>query len=194
MEHYKILSTVFLYPDAEMKKHSDSLRTYFLNRFPARYEYAAPFIEHLQSNPVSELEEYYISTFDIHAASVLDIGFVLFGEDLKRGEFLLKLKEEHEKAGNNCGNELPDYLPNILNLLALDHDKEFSNEFVSYLLIPVLRTLIKNFKSNDNVYKGLMEFLLNILVADFGDSHHADYKVLNSFDCKEKGAACGLKC
>ena len=68
-------------------------------------------------NLFSFQQEYYISTFDVQAICFLDIGYVLFGEDYKRGIFLVNIKKEQIKAGNDCGSELPDHLPNILTLL-----------------------------------------------------------------------------
>ena len=42
--------------------------------------------------------------------ATLDIGYVLFGDDYKRGELLANLNQEHRKANNDCGTELADHL------------------------------------------------------------------------------------
>jgi hypothetical protein len=45
------------------------------------------------------------------------LGYVLFAEDYKRGDFLVKVKNEQRKVNNDCGEELADNLPNILTLM-----------------------------------------------------------------------------
>ena len=61
--------------------------------------------------------ELYLRTFDVQAITTLDIGYVLFGEDYKRGALLAGLSAEHKKVSNDCGIELADHLPNVLRLL-----------------------------------------------------------------------------
>jgi nitrate reductase assembly molybdenum cofactor insertion protein NarJ len=88
----------------------------------------------------------------------LDIGYVLFGDDYKRGELLVNLSREHKKANNDCGNELADYLPNLLRLIPKIEDEEFRNELVAIIILPALAKITKEFDSQNiemknNVYK-----------------------------------------
>ena len=61
-------------------------------------------ISGFQSNPSRKWEEIYTRTFDVQAITTLDVGYVLFGDDYKRGELLVNLNNEHTKAGNDLRN------------------------------------------------------------------------------------------
>jgi len=194
-DNYKNIASLFSYPEEQLKQNASKNHKWFKDNY-SDCDKAISFLEFLENTSISELQENYIFTFDVNAASTLDIGFVLFGEDLKRGEFLLKLKEEHTLAGNDCGTELADHLPNILNLISASSDEDFLQELVSFLLIPVLKTQIKEFKLEDSPYKKMYEFLLQILISDFGDSPEEEYKILNSGDClsSEFKQSCSVTC
>ncbi|MDZ7764417.1 MAG: hypothetical protein U5K00_08325 [Melioribacteraceae bacterium] len=93
------------------------------------------------------MEEIYTRSFDVQALTTLDLGYVLFGDDYKRGELLVNLNNEHKKAENSCGNELSDHLPNILRLLAKLKDEELRADIISLILHPALRKIESEFDS-----------------------------------------------
>jgi len=103
------------------------------------------FLQFLETTAIEKIEELYLRTFDIQAVTTLDIGYVLFGDDYKRGKLLANLNHEHIKAGNDCGSELADYLPNLLRLLPKISDSEFKEELVLIIILPALDKIIKEF-------------------------------------------------
>jgi nitrate reductase assembly molybdenum cofactor insertion protein NarJ len=102
---------------------------------------------------------------------------VLFGEDYKRGEFLVNLKEEYRKADLSWGSELPDHLPYLLLLISETKEKDFVEELCWCLLIPALKEMIRNFRSETNVYKGLLQMLLVVLETDFQHVPYEQYQI-----------------
>ena len=90
--------------------------------------------------------ELFVRTFDIQAITTLDIGYVLFGEDYKRGALLAGLSNEHTKVKNDCGAELADHLPNVLRLLPELGDGEVREELVSVILGPTVREMLREFE------------------------------------------------
>ncbi|MBT5530596.1 MAG: hypothetical protein HOK35_15660, partial [Cytophagia bacterium] len=132
---------------------------------------------------------YYVSTFDIQALSHLDIGYILFGEDLKRGDFLVKLQQEHIKNKTDLGFELADHLPNVLVLLASTNDSEFADEFVQFILLPALLSMIKGFKSESNVYLFLLQILKEVLIKDF-NIEEIKIEIPENKDCVFAGNGC----
>lgn len=132
---------------------------------------------HFTSNPETYLQEYYIQTFDVNAECYLDIGYVLFGEDSKRGQFLLHLKKEQLKANNDCGTEFPDHLPNFLTLLPKLDDVVFREELIVTMFLPALRHIVKNFRTSDNIYKGLLQCLISILETNYSNSTFVPYVI-----------------
>jgi len=120
----------------------------------------------------------------VNALCYLDIGYILFGEDYKRGEFLVKLSQEHKTAGNDCGSELADHLPNILRLFEKAEDKKFVEELAYCLVIPALREMLSGFKNDTNVYRNILQLVLTVLETDFRDCN------LQQFHITKLGKSC----
>jgi hypothetical protein len=89
----------------------------------------------------------------------LDIGYVLFGDDYKRGALLSNLNQEHRRAENDCRGELADHLPNVLRLIPKLKDQDLLDELVGQILVPALMLMIREFdperieKKNANYQK-----------------------------------------
>lgn len=192
MEIFNLFSKLFSYPNG---KYNDILERLLLEMKPygsVLIHNMLPVTTHFRNLHLHELQEYYIRTFDVNASCYLDIGYVLFGEDSKRGQFLLKMNGEQIKANNNCGKEFSDHLPNVLTLLPKMKDSDFREELVVSLVLPALRHMIKNFKTGDNVYKILLECLTTILEDTFADSPFEAY-IINSEETECSGAySCGM--
>jgi nitrate reductase assembly molybdenum cofactor insertion protein NarJ len=91
------------------------------------------------------MQELFTRSFDVQAVTTLDVGYVLFGDDYKRGEMLANLNREHNEAGIDCGTELADYLPNLLRLLAVLKDEDLVSDLVNAVLAPALRQMVSEF-------------------------------------------------
>ncbi|MDP3432720.1 MAG: hypothetical protein Q8T04_07130, partial [Bacteroidota bacterium] len=117
MQIYKNIAHLFNYPGGDYRQVVEKLISELQEYGQSAADDFQPVARHFTSNPISELQEYYIRTFDVNAACYLDIGYVLFGEESKRGQFLLNMKSEQLKAENECGTEFADHLPNVLTLL-----------------------------------------------------------------------------
>ncbi len=107
---------------------------------------------------IAQLEEIYARSFEVQAITTLDLGYVLFGDDYKRGALLVHLNQEHQEVDNDCGKELADHLPNLLRLLSRMKNPELREELVQKIVAPALRKVIKEFdpeniKQKSEVYK-----------------------------------------
>jgi nitrate reductase assembly molybdenum cofactor insertion protein NarJ len=180
MQHYALLSELFSYPEKENLTGTVPVIRQFINeKYPECNDKIERFSSFVGSGTLDEQREYYIRTFDVEALCYLDLGYVLFGEDYKRGEFLVNLHEEHIKAGNECGGELADHLPNMLKLLPKIKDKALADELAFSIMIPAVQEMLDNFKDGENVYKSALELLLYIMKQDFNNLGYKQYKVLN---------------
>jgi nitrate reductase assembly molybdenum cofactor insertion protein NarJ len=141
--------------------------------------------KHFTNSDIKSLQEYYIKTFDVNAVCYLDIGYVLFGEDAKRSQFLLHMQNEQLQADNNCGKEFSDHLPNILTLLPKLKESDFKEELVVTMLVPALKHMIENFSNEENSYKYILSFLVKLLETQFVNSEFKPYKI------QTKGEDCG---
>lgn len=167
LTHYKLLAEMFRYPSDDLKTYSGKWRNIISVYDPELILKLDPFTTHINEKTLFFQQEYYISTFDVQAMCFLDIGYVLFGENYKRGVFLVNIKKEQIKACNDCGSELPDHLPNILTLLPKIHEADLAEEFIYSLLIPAIHEMISKFRNADNLYKGLLEILVTIMETDY---------------------------
>ena len=192
MKIYTHIAQLFNYPTGDFKSATAQLMIEFQAYGPSAVDDFLPVARHFTSNATSELQEYYIRTFDVNAACYLDIGYVLFGEESKRGQFLLNMKNEQLKADNDCGKEFSDHLPNVLTLLPKLSDASFREELVVSMLLPALRHMLENFRTEENSYRGLLKLLVMVLETDFKDSAFVPYQI-NDREIECAGAySCGM--
>lgn len=170
LKHYTALAEIFRYPSPDRENFVGEWRKIIWNIVPEMAGKLEIFVNHIHEKSLAAQQEYFIGTFDVQALCFLDIGYVLYGEDYNRGVFLVNMKKEQEKAGNDCGHELPDHLPNMLSLLPKLEDENLAEELVCSMMVPALENMIEAFSSNENVYKGILEILLGIMGSDFPDS------------------------
>ncbi len=163
---YSRLSDLFMYPENEdyFKKVKD-ISNYLFESLPEAAAAMQPFAGFTASSSLAEIQELFLRSFDLQAITTLDIGFILFGEDYKRGQLLVYLNTEHKNAGNECHTELSDHLPNILNLLPKMKDDSIRCEMATRLLIPAVLKMIDEFSTGrvekkDMVYKKHQKILL----------------------------------
>ncbi|MBK7127929.1 MAG: hypothetical protein IPM74_14155 [Crocinitomicaceae bacterium] len=190
-DHYKVLAQVFKYPtDMNYVREVNNCHDLIREKYPDLASGFSPFVSFINDSDFFKIEETFNLTFHIQAICFLDLGYVLFGEDYKRGEFLVHMKTEHEKINHDCGCELADNLPNVLELMSLSEDDEFIKELGVRILIPSLEKMVKEFdqariamrhkihKKNDrvvldkeeitgNIYGNAIETLYAIAQRDF---------------------------
>ncbi len=187
---YRLFTPLVAYPDAGLPAALGRCLDMLELHCPEAVATLAPFAQWLVNTPLHDQEEVYARTFHIQAICYLDLGFVLFGEDYKRGEFLVNMKREQALAGNDCGDELPDNLANVLNLLPLLKDQDLVTDLGSRVMIPALRKMLEEFesarmamrdrmlkrkhnaillegRSDQNIYVHVLQALLQLLRTDF---------------------------
>lgn len=192
MQIYKYIAHLFNYPGGDNRMVVEQLHLELPEYGESVVDYFLPVARHFTSSPVSELQEYYIRTFDVNAACYLDVGYVLFGEESKRGQFLLNMKNEQLKANNDCGTEFADHLPNVLTLLPKIEDHNFREELVVTMLLPALKHMLENFSKEENKYRYLLQILIQVLEIDFKGSAFEPYQI-NQKEIECAGAySCGM--
>jgi nitrate reductase assembly molybdenum cofactor insertion protein NarJ len=187
---YNSFSAVFNYPDAQYASEMIALQTALDADYPAAAKAFKPFSNWAATTDFWQIEEVYTKTFHIQAICYLDLGYVIFGEDYKRGEFLVNMKKEQFQAGNECGDELADNLANVLTLIPKLQDDGFRNELVALILMPAFEKMLAEFESSrmelknkilrkkhkaliqedvpfGNVYRNALESLQEVVMADF---------------------------
>jgi len=166
--HYRLFASLFEYPEREfpvqVEKIAESLGPDYgealsnLRRFADGLPPSLSADESLADPDLDQARELFTRSFDVQSTTTLDVGYTMFGDDYKRGELLVNLRRELREAGIDCGSELPDYLPNVLRLMACWQDRELAAEFAREILHPVLEKMIgeftpERFEQRDRLYR-----------------------------------------
>ncbi|GEM88915.1 nitrate reductase molybdenum cofactor assembly chaperone [Oceanithermus desulfurans] len=84
---------------------------------PARKAFAR-FVAEVKRLELARWEEVYTATLDMNPRLVPYIGYVVWGESYRRGEFLARLKQAMDRLDLDTAGELPDHLVPVLRYLA----------------------------------------------------------------------------
>jgi nitrate reductase assembly molybdenum cofactor insertion protein NarJ len=133
---YQVLAPLFEYPDAGYPGRVADIQEYLSGRYADAAAELDRFAEYLPCDDLQAMQELFTRSFDVQAATTLDIGYVLFGDDYKRGILLANLSREHRNAGIDTGTELADYIPNLLRLMAVIEDEEVLHDLAYAILAP----------------------------------------------------------
>jgi nitrate reductase molybdenum cofactor assembly chaperone len=164
--HLQLLASLFEYPDADYPDRVRDVKDCLTGRYSDASAELERFIELLPVDDLQKMQELFTRSFDVQAVTTLDIGYVLFGDDYKRGILLANLNREHRHAGIDTGTELADYIPNLLRLMAVIEDEEVLRDLAYAILAPALLEMIREFsteriqkrnKSYKKHYKTLIE-------------------------------------
>ena len=155
---YALLADLLEFPSAGFLKRVEITREAFRDRCPKAAAELDDFLALLPKDSIDAIQELHTRSFDVQSLTALDVGYVLFGEDYKRGELLANLSREHKAVENDCGVELGDHLTNLLRLLSKMPDAELMEEMVQELIGPAIRKMIAEFNpervaKKDDVYR-----------------------------------------
>lgn len=163
---YESLSGILLYPEEGFVERVDQCCQILEQTYTHELEHLIPFREAVHADSLEKWQERYIQTFDVQAVCCLDVGYSLFGEDYKRGQFMAELKTLQNQHHVDCGVEMPDFLPNILKLLTkIDYDT--ASQICTVIVIPGIEKMFKSFAENSNPYQKPIQVILNVLNKDF---------------------------
>ncbi len=81
-----------------------------------------------------QVEEAYTVLFDLKPQCTLDLGHHVYGEAYQRGALLAGLVHELNHLGIDMRDELPDYLPTVLQMVGRLPDTEERQIFIDRIL------------------------------------------------------------
>lgn len=160
------LGPVLSYPAADYLALVEAARAALLAEHPAEADVLAAFRVEAGALSAGEREELFCRTFDLNPVCALEVGWHLYGEDYKRGEFLARLRAELAAHGLAEGTELADHLVHLLPLLermAPDRAEELGSLFV----VPAVRRMADGLAASDNPYRHVLSALLAVLTTRY---------------------------
>ena len=142
--HYSNMAELMDFPGPGFAARGQVLLDFLRKNYPDAADEVELFLDALPQRTL-DLQELHTRTFDVQAVTTLGTGYVLFGDDYKRGALLSNLNREHNEADNDCGGELADHLPNVLRLIPKLKDQGLLEELVEQILVPALMLMIREF-------------------------------------------------
>ncbi|MBW3496762.1 nitrate reductase molybdenum cofactor assembly chaperone [Bacillus sp. FDAARGOS_1420] len=159
-----IMSRVFDYPDKTFYEKYSSIEEYLKNQVSI-LEVQKQILRRLKplfKMPFKDLQELYVETFDYQEKTSLYLTSHELGDSRKRGAALIKLQKMICEAGyENVGKELADYIPMLLELLAVAPESENIIRLKSRLSYAIYRII--NHLPSSNPYHKVMEILMEFV-------------------------------
>lgn len=151
---YNKIANLFVFPQKDdYVDNVKGVQKYLDEALPEVGEFLKPFTKVVSAVSKYELEDLYLRTFEVQSITTLDIGYVAFGDDYKRGELLVNLNKEHQTYGIDCEGELADNLANVLKLICVLEDKKLLFDLINKLVAPALVKMIQGFGDNQLLAK-----------------------------------------
>ncbi|PAV29434.1 nitrate reductase molybdenum cofactor assembly chaperone [Virgibacillus profundi] len=159
---YKITSIFLQYPQKEWYDFLPEIKSEIATiENPTANAYLTSFMYYLESTPFDQLCERYVKTFDFHGITTLYLTYNVFKDSRERGEALVKLRQLVTDSNLETETEeLPDYLPMILEFLSAAEDK-----YVQRMLKLHAKSILKldqDLVENDSDYHFLLKATIEI--------------------------------
>lgn len=163
MTIYKLLSVLLDYPNQELFDNLPEIRQVLddcKDFNEAERSTVRKFLAWLESADSTDIQADYVQTFDLTPEHSLHLTHHLFGDDKNRGPALIDLTELYKDYGVEAvANELPDYLPLILEFVAYQEEGE-AQTFLSDA-VKVFAVLAANLEKAKSPYAPLVRIIEN---------------------------------
>lgn len=156
------IAILLRYPDADTPKLAAAVADEAMKTGHPCQEYLEAFALVAGTSSQEEMAEIYTRSFDLNPDCVLEIGWHLFGETYRRGQFLAMMRHHLNENGIEEGRDLPDYLPNLLNLV-MKLETQDAIDLVDDCILPAMEKIQSAMK--DGAYAHLLQALFLIFTA-----------------------------
>ena len=158
---YVHLAHLLHYPEEDYRRHLERLSSALTGQQEME-EMLEPFRTFVANSEFTELEELFTRTFDMNPQTCLEVGWHLYGEDYKRGELLVNMRQALAQYHLPESEELPDHMSHCLLLLARMEPEE-APIFVDEYLLPALEKILESLKP-ENPFTDLLEVLKTLFM------------------------------
>jgi nitrate reductase delta subunit len=158
----KLLSLCLSYPDAEAREEILPEMEAAARGLgdPLARERLTHFLTRMKAQPLLELQAHYTAVFDLNPSASLNLTYHLMGEREDRGRALADLIEVYRQAGFvPMVNDLPDFLPLVLEFLAVSAEGE-DNELIRHCLAAV-PAIVQRLRDSGSMYAAPLELVLS---------------------------------
>lgn len=120
------------------------------------------FCEATASLNETELQELYTQTFDLNPVCSPEVGWHIYGEQYRRGRFLVQARELLKIVGIEERGELPDHLMSLLPAVARLEPQDAAI-FAGTYLIPAVDKMLSGLEGKANPYEYILKAVRSVL-------------------------------
>lgn len=165
---WSALATLLSYPDAQAT--GDLLAACgVLEGMDELTNATRKFRDFVEITQPTKREELFTTAFDINPQCTLELGWHLYGEDYKRGSFLVDMRNLMAAVGIEETSELPDHITHalrVLDRLPAPKSDQFSTEYVQ----PALAKMLEGYADTQGPWHSLLVAALRALEARYGET------------------------
>jgi len=155
----KLLSLCLAYPDAEALPEMETTAAEL--RDPRARVRLSQMMTQMKAQSLLKLQEHYTAVFDMNPSNSLNLTYHLMGDREDRGRALAELLEVYRQAGfEPAVNELPDFLPLMLEFMAASSPAEPHALILGCL--SAVPALAGRLKETDSLYAAPLELLCGV--------------------------------
>lgn len=135
------IATLLRYPYAGTPKLAGALADEAMKTGHPCQEFLEAFALVASTTSPEDMAELYTRSFDLNPDCVLEIGWHLFGESYKRGQFLAMMRHHLRENEVEVGQDLPDYLPALLDL-TMKLETQDAIDLVDDCILPAMEKIM----------------------------------------------------
>ena len=169
------LAALLAYPEEGYLQQAEMAREILADEYPGAACHLTEFTHAVRSLEIEELQELFTRTFDLNPICAMEVGWQLYGDEYKRGEFLVKMQQILNQHDLPSSTELPDHLTRILPLLQRVSPGEaepLAREYIVPALGKMLAGLVGKLNPFEKVLKAVSEVLDNQIARRFEEVKH----------------------
>lgn len=169
------LAALLAYPEEGYLRQLEMAHRALAEEYPGAACHLTEFTQAVGSLKIEELQELFTRTFDLNPICAMEVGWQLYGDEYKRGEFLVKMRQilaPHDLAPSV---ELPDHLTRVLPLLerlSPEGALPLACEYVNPAVHKMLAGLEGKVNPFENVLKAVSEVLDSRMARRFDEVKH----------------------
>lgn len=162
---FKVLSLLLQYPEPDLigalPELEQIIRAWSCSEVR---EECGRFLAYLQAAPLVEMQAEYTARIDFDPSTCMHLTFHECGDSRQRGSALVRFKELYRSGGYDLStSELPDFLPVVLEFLAVCPDEACTELFARYEAH--ITTLAARLKDRNSPYSHPLE-ALSLLISE----------------------------